>query len=184
MPDQNDDANPWGRGPIEQIEVDGFLFDMDESGAVADCCHPTTTVTRRVIKNGAVQVVEQCAQCFRVIGGAIPKVSVADIDALPPFQDRAEDYLKARSSVFVARMKRQRAEWFEAHNVYLASPEWAKRRRSVMTRARGVCEGCLSVPATQVHHLSYDNWGDELLYQLVAICDACHEKAHSVRRRD
>ena len=72
----------------------------------------------------------------------------------------------------------EREEWFTWYNTYLASPQWRKKRAAVLARANGTCEGCRQSPPTQVHHLTYENVGDELLYQLVALCDDCHERAH------
>jgi hypothetical protein len=34
------------------------------------------------------------------------------------------------------------------------------------------------MPATQVHHLTYRRWRREREFDLVSICDACHEKEH------
>ena len=56
---------------------------------------------------------------------------------------------------------------------------WKKKRGKVLERASGICEGCLEKPATQVHHLSYEHVGDEYLFELVAVCDACHDNLHS-----
>lgn len=66
---------------------------------------------------------------------------------------------------------------------------WRQCRRcgaavgSAVARARGVCEGCRSARATQVHHLTYQHAGHvvpggELLWELVAVCDDCHDRAH------
>lgn len=63
---------------------------------------------------------------------------------------------------------------------YLNSPEWAEKRAAVLKRSKGICEGCLAEPATQVHHLTYDHIYDELLWELVAVCRRCHEKAHFI----
>ena len=52
--------------------------------------------------------------------------------------------------------------------------EWA-----VLQRAGHICQGCLSAKAEVVHHLTYDHVGDELLYELVALCRACHDRAHN-----
>jgi hypothetical protein len=30
-----------------------------------------------------------------------------------------------------------------------------------------------------VHHLNYDHWKDELLFELVALCFDCHRKVHN-----
>ena len=65
-----------------------------------------------------------------------------------------------------------------SHADYLASREWAERRSLVMDRATGLCEGCRKARATEVHHLSYRNWGSEFLFELVALCGDCHDRIH------
>lgn len=67
--------------------------------------------------------------------------------------------------------------------VYLQSEPWKARRDSVLRRASFVCEGCGERPATQVHHRpeayrQLRKSGRELLCDLVALCDGCHELAH------
>ena len=47
-----------------------------------------------------------------------------------------------------------------------------------MERAQGLCEGCRRRPATEVHHLTYEHVGDELLWELKAVCDHCHRRCH------
>jgi 5-methylcytosine-specific restriction endonuclease McrA len=62
---------------------------------------------------------------------------------------------------------------------YLQSTAWKEKRRLIMQRCRGYCEGCGSAPATQVHHLTYKHVGNELLFELVAVCDPCHDRIHT-----
>ncbi|MGI8399864.1 hypothetical protein ACRYWZ_26180 [Agrobacterium deltaense] len=45
-------------------------------------------------------------------------------------------------------------------------------------RSGGMCEGCGLAEAKQVHHLTYKHVGCEFLFELVAICDGCHERLH------
>ena len=49
------------------------------------------------------------------------------------------------------------------------------------TEWQGVCEACGEVRATEVHHLTYKHIGSEFLWELVAICRACHERYHKAR---
>ena len=72
-------------------------------------------------------------------------------------------------------------EWWAWYSAYLETPEWAARRQLVFLRARGVCEGCRSASPTHVHHLTYEHAGDELLYELVALCQPCHQRAHPAK---
>lgn len=66
----------------------------------------------------------------------------------------------------------------EQYQEYLQSEDWWERRTLVMERAGGLCEGCRKVEPIDVHHLTYDHVTEELLYELVALCASCHEKAH------
>jgi len=81
------------------------------------------------------------------------------------------------------KAKRKRAEaylckWFKAHSEYLKTEKWQKKRKLVMERENNLCQGCREAPAEHVHHLSYAHWRDELLFELVALCKSCHERAH------
>ncbi len=64
------------------------------------------------------------------------------------------------------------------YDAYLKSENWHAKRKLVMARANGTCEGCGVRPATQVHHFTYENLGDELLWELTAVCNLCHERSH------
>jgi 5-methylcytosine-specific restriction endonuclease McrA len=70
------------------------------------------------------------------------------------------------------------AEWTEHYEAHLASPEWQEIRERVLSRSRGICEGCRVNRATQVHHLTYQHMGSEFLWELVAICRDCHRRFH------
>lgn len=61
---------------------------------------------------------------------------------------------------------------------YLKTPAWRERRALVMKRAKNVCEGCGQAKATEVHHLTYAHIGKEFLFELVALCGACHDRWH------
>jgi 5-methylcytosine-specific restriction endonuclease McrA len=72
----------------------------------------------------------------------------------------------------------EKRQWWATYTAYLQTPEWFAKRQVVFHRANGVCEGCRRLPAVHVHHLTYERVGDELLFDLVAVCRACHQKAH------
>lgn len=69
------------------------------------------------------------------------------------------------------------------YSEYLKSPEWQERRSLVLKRAKGVCEGCGKAEAVDIHHLSYRHKGAEFLFELAALCKACHELVHSDHSR-
>jgi 5-methylcytosine-specific restriction endonuclease McrA len=71
------------------------------------------------------------------------------------------------------------SEFLEQHSAYLASPQWHERRDAVLARDRGRCQARLEVctsGAQQVHHLSYRHWRNEPLFELIAVCSACHDE--------
>lgn len=87
------------------------------------------------------------------------------------------------------RQEQEQREWWEAYNRYLESPEWREKRELVLLRAHHQCEGCARFQARQVHHLRYprncfpgsEEWIlKEKLFDLVAICDRCHEDVHTL----
>jgi len=68
----------------------------------------------------------------------------------------------------------------DRYTEYLNSEEWKNKKRLVIKRAKSSCEGCgKSNLPLEVHHLTYDRVGDELLTDLVAFCGKCHSKAHN-----
>jgi len=68
--------------------------------------------------------------------------------------------------------------WPELYADYLKSQQWADKRDRVLRRANYHCEGCAQRPATDVHHLTYEHVTQEFLFELVALCRECHERAH------
>lgn len=83
-----------------------------------------------------------------------------------------------RQQLYQECQNRDRKEWFDWYNRYLLSPEWSKKRVAVMKRANFICEGCLEKTAVQVHHLTYKRVGNEMLFDLVAVCKDCHTIIH------
>jgi hypothetical protein len=70
----------------------------------------------------------------------------------------------------------------DEYRAYLASPAWAELREAILQRARGVCELCHAVPATQVHHVRYPKrFSDDHPDNLLAVCDRCHQLNHGIR---
>ncbi len=76
----------------------------------------------------------------------------------------------------------QDRRWWAWYDQYLQSPEWQARRRLVLRRAGGKCEGCRIRRAVQAHHLTYDRVGREMLFDLVAVCAECHNQIHAKER--
>lgn len=64
---------------------------------------------------------------------------------------------------------------------YLKTPEWARLRRLVMARSDGVCGRCRrKADVWNVHHLTYERLGCELMTDLVLLCRRCHQAVHGI----
>jgi 5-methylcytosine-specific restriction endonuclease McrA len=127
-----------------------------------------------------------CGEEYRYLGGEILegdrsevtcKRCVRSMDAQDSYQESREKW-QAIAAERAAEQEQQDREWWAWYSAYLKTPAWAKRRQLVFDRANGLCEGCRSAAPVHAHHTTYAHVGDELLYELVALCPACHQKAH------
>ena len=61
---------------------------------------------------------------------------------------------------------------------YLKSDEWQEKREYFMESVEWICSKC-GEKATQIHHLKYDNIGNEELdVDVIALCTDCHNEIH------
>ncbi len=63
---------------------------------------------------------------------------------------------------------------------YRMTREWRSRRNSVLLRAGNRCELCGARGRLEVHHKTYERYGDELLGDLIALCRSCHQRFHGI----
>ena len=111
-------------------------------------------------------------------------LSTAEKQAATPFDDSIRDareraYRQARLFEVERERDYQDAAWWAKHAAVLASSSWRAKKEIVLRRDLGRCRGCASAPASEIHHLTYAHLGEELLFELVALCRSCHEHAHN-----
>lgn len=151
--------------------------DSESVGTQSELC-------QRHLDNGAIQIVYQCLKCGRSASNPLAKSAVPGWKNLPMWDpSRAATYDRERHSDHLKAKQENRSEFFKQHDEYLKTPEWQKRRALVLTRANNTCEGCMEATATEVHHLTYENWQAEFLWELVAICHDCHERFHVAKAK-
>jgi 5-methylcytosine-specific restriction endonuclease McrA len=64
---------------------------------------------------------------------------------------------------------------------YRVQPEWQARRTATLARAGYRCQVCGERDTRlDVHHNTYDRYGDEGPFDLVALCGGCHELFHGI----
>lgn len=65
---------------------------------------------------------------------------------------------------------------FISYNDYIHSDEWKKKREEVFAKYGRRCGICQSVNGIEVHHLTYDRIGEEMVSDLMPLCRDCHAK--------
>lgn len=144
-----------------------------------ECDHPNTVPRSRVDSSGRTFYIRQCTDCGQQVGTAIKKASIKNLDNVQPFdEEHAQEFERQRWARF-DELRRERVETRQAdYSAYLSSAAWQAKRFKVLERDNYLCQGCRERRAVEVHHLTYEHIGNELLFELVSVCRQCHETLH------
>ena len=85
-----------------------------------------------------------------------------------------DSFSKIRQIKHFQENTNQKKQWFVKHSEYLKTEKWKSIRLKVLKRDDYLCQCCLEASATEVHHLTYANWMDEFMYELISVCYNCH----------
>lgn len=178
----------WGVGPdgrSVRIADDARLADLFAEWQDDACKHPSSVIVETADSLGRSLFFSFCEHCGLKLSSAI-----AHAKAGTPSEYSAV-YMEARNDGYTTERKawldritsdaaeRCQGPNREAYSDYLRSDAWKRRAAKIMQRANHTCEGCLTNPATEVHHLTYAHVGHEFAFELVALCRACHHRIHS-----
>jgi len=147
------------------------------------CDHPKVEIRYKLASNGVKMFKNQCVRCGRTDKNWIPHTDIENKDDIKPINDDLKDnYNKTVSELDQALSERiatienfDHKTWYRE---YLLSPQWQHNRNLVFLRCGRICEGCFTNKATEVHHLTYKNVGNEFLFELVGLCTDCHKRIH------
>jgi 5-methylcytosine-specific restriction endonuclease McrA len=166
-----------------------FEFDYQAAakrlGSPHFCAHSSSELRCKPDKNNRPRYHKQCLACGSNSGSRVSAAQVPDPATVPLWDEVLPKQVWAE---FQQRMNAHRDQETQAarkrwndhyYGKYLPSKEWKEKRRLVMLRSQGICEGCRRQPASEVHHLTYQNVGDEFLFQLAALCHQCHDRLHA-----
>jgi hypothetical protein len=68
------------------------------------------------------------------------------------------------------------------YDQYIKSAQWRNISKLIKGRAGNKCAHCgRSSSKLEVHHLTYERFGNERMTDLVALCQLCHEEADKKR---
>lgn len=70
------------------------------------------------------------------------------------------------------------------YQAYLNSNEWQEKRQRIFNRDNFRCVKCGCSKNLQVHHITYENLGEEKDADLVTLCDKCHNSIHTLTTND
>lgn len=152
-----------------------------------ECKHDGDKEVRtKIAVNGREMVGAQCLNCGRKVGDFLKKVDWPKIRPLwdEGLIDRCREEIERQNYPVYLKYIEIYQQRGEEYGEYLNSWEWKEKRRLVMVRDKGICQGCLVAPASEVHHLTYSHIYNELLFQLVALCSECHENFHAVQNKN
>ena len=149
-----------------------------------DKCHLDQTIITKTIKsNGTKSYRLQCLSCGQGSSGLKFELIDQSLE-YPLFNDdisslywSMEHDLKVKEQNLLRENERQ--NWLLEHNKYLQTDTWNHKRNKRLNFDDYLCQGCFESTATQVHHLSYKNWQDELMFELISVCNECHIKIHN-----
>ena len=167
---------------------------------VFQCLHEKQDVVKVTVSGGAIQLRKQCRNCGDILGNAIAKakleVPFEDVPYENPdireewnykIRERAEEsYRKKERERKRKIMEEAEAMYWQRrkYEEYLLTEKWRNKERLVLKRANHICEGCGENEATKAAHKSYNHIGTsdeagEFLFELVALCEACHQRLMS-----
>lgn len=66
---------------------------------------------------------------------------------------------------------------FNTYKEYINSWLW-KEKTEEMKRIDRICKECGSKHFLQIHHITYENLGNEKKRDLILLCNECHNKKH------
>lgn len=156
------------------------------------CQHLETEIRRCMKRNGTYAVYRQCLACGIKASSQMPflaalketgKVRIADLPAFDTELEQSGADWAGQSWIEATRPSQE--ESWNKYNEYLRSESWRRRSRMCLERDGYKCqaqyEGCLG-RATQSHHLTYRHIYNEPLFDLISVCQSCHEKITEMER--
>jgi hypothetical protein len=147
-------------------------------------CH--YEIRRRRLADGRETYWFQCDVCGHapkaVRQSATEVFAQKRIQGIPDFDDELREQFSTAVYFEVENIRAKRGQkqmqeqdrWWEKYNRYLETPAWRMKRTKVFERDDYLCQACRHARATQVHHLTYDHAFNEPLFDLISVCDTCH----------
>lgn len=79
---------------------------------------------------------------------------------------------------FKRLLKREKA--INKYSDHLQTLKWEELRQDVLERDDFTCQSCGDTYELQVHHKTYKRLGNEIMDDLITLCEHCHNQLHSI----
>lgn len=146
-------------------------------------CKHDPVFVRVLCVGGSTQVKRQCRRCFWQESSPVKHNLISEpIDSLPLRIQLNYERIWAAKTEMQQEVQDPGPKHTNEYLEHITSDKWRGIRARVLSRCGGICEGCLTNRATEVHHMNYLTLGDELCYDLRGLCSTCHEKADELRK--
>jgi 5-methylcytosine-specific restriction endonuclease McrA len=149
------------------------------------CEHSLSAVVVLIAKNNHPHFRRQCLNCGRRLGNIKhAELSQEEMKNAPRIDESLESNFWKRRSVRYSELEKQmlheeNQEFDREYEAYRKTEKWQRLRGKVLARDKFICQGCGSANrAIDVHHLTYDRFKDEMLFDLIAVCRDCHTRLH------
>lgn len=149
---------------------------------IETCNHENNGLIKYSV-GGGWRVQKICKECHTLFGNAISHAGV-NVDKIQTIEKAKYDkYREDQDEKYRSRhnvLSDYHTEWRrnvarKNHQDYLKTMAWQEKREEVLKRDDYLCQACLKKRATQVHHLTYDHFGAEPLFDLISVCGECHQ---------
>lgn len=145
------------------------------------CQHEHRELRLRTIAGGRQAYYRQCVRCGHAgmaIGKRAASAELQGFEASAFDGDLEHKWRARKHAEYVTTYDGIAPELRAEYEAYLASPEWAEKRTSVLRKADWICQCCEHFKATEVHHITYARIGREANSDLMAVCSFCHGLIH------
>jgi 5-methylcytosine-specific restriction endonuclease McrA len=165
---------------IVEIQMCGVCYRHDIKFLSCKC--EKIEVRELIKKDKSTALYKQCIDCGKLHSNALKR---KDLE-FGPFQNLIPENHAARYKHYIA-VKEEAAnlrkdylseEAKKSGYQYRKTEHWKKLRKSVLERDNYQCQACLQKKATEVHHMTNENYEDAFAWELYSVCRPCHERFH------
>lgn len=93
-----------------------------------------------------------------------PKVFISYTDSIPEIQPQ-------KQLMFISSAEKL---------AYMQTEQWKQLKQTRLMIAQYKCECCGSANRLHLHHVTYERLTQELIEDVVILCEECHSKLHSI----